>query len=186
MTLITLNDKKLSKNLDLCRDIKEIAYLEGDFITRAGKKTNYYIDKYLFETNPAVLDAIATELCQLFPAHNTYDRIAAPELGAVPLAALVAVKLQKPFLIVKKAQKEYGTQRLIEGKYNKNEKVVVLEDVVTTGGAVLKACDILLDKGLDIVSIIGTIDREEGGAQNIMQKGFAYQALITTSDLKNC
>jgi len=171
--------------MSLAKRVKEVAYLTGEFTTRAGKKTDYYIDKYLFETTPDILDAITDEIVSRLPDPSTYDRIAAPELGAVPLAAVVSVKAQKPYVIVKKASKEYGTKKDIEGKYEAGEKMVVLEDVLTTGGAVLRACEILKNNNIEIVDIIGVINREEGAMENIAEAGFTGQALITTTDLRN-
>jgi orotate phosphoribosyltransferase len=173
-------------NTNLVQKVKKAAYLEGDFVTRAGKKTNYYIDKYLFETTPELLEPISEELAKLFPAPDKYDRIAAPELGAVPLAAVVSIKLNKPFIIVKKETKEYGTKRPIEGKFNPGERVVVLEDVLTTGGAVLRACDILKKEDLKVIDVIGVINREEGARENIAEIGLTMQALISKTDFQQC
>ncbi|MFA5880344.1 MAG: orotate phosphoribosyltransferase [Candidatus Margulisiibacteriota bacterium] len=170
---------------ELLKEIKKVAFLEGDFTTRAGKKTNYYIDKYLFETKPGILDAVTDYILELLPPSNAFDRIAAPELGAVALAALTSIKADKPFLIVKKQSKEYGTQKLIEGEFKPHEKVVVLEDILTTGGAVLKAIDVLLANNLEIVSIIGVINREEGAFENINERGFLVKALFNKTELLN-
>lgn len=172
-----------SCNLELLKLISDSAFLKGDFITRAGKKTNYYIDKYLFETKPSILDPLADEIVKQLPPSSEYDRIAAPELGAVSIATAVSLKAQKPFIIVKKEVKDYGTKKLIEGTYQKQERVVVLEDILTTGGAVLRACDILVKEGLQILKIIAVFNREEGADEAIRAKGFSYQALFSRSDL---
>lgn len=166
--------------------IKQVAYLEGDFTTRAGHKTTYYIDKYLFETLPDILEPLAQELALLFPPSDTYDRIAAPELGAVALGTLLSVILKKPFVIVKKQPKDYGTQRLIEGKFFPSERVMVVEDILTTGGAVLRACDILTQNQLSIVGIVGVLNREEGAMENIAQKNIPVTALFSKTDLLAC
>ena len=173
-------------SLDLVRRIKAAAYLEGEFVTRAGKKTNYYVDKYLFSTDPYILEPLAKALASLLPDAGTYDRIAAPELGAVALAAAVSLVAKKPFVIVRKADKGYGTNKMMEGTISAGERVVVLEDVITTGGAVLKACDVLKDNAIKIVKLIGVINREEGGIENIQAQGYAVEALITTTDLRAC
>lgn len=173
-------------SIDLIRRVKSAAYLEGEFVTRAGKKTNYYIDKYLFSTDPSILEPLAIALAKLLPDAATYDRIAAPELGAVALAAAVSLVAKKPFVIVRKGDKGYGTNKLMEGLVSAGEKVVVLEDVITTGGAVLKACDVLKANKIEIVKLIGVINREEGGIENIQAAGYAVDALITTTDLRAC
>ncbi len=171
----------------LLRSLKKAAYLEGDFVTRSGNPTTYYIDKYLFETKPEILNVLCDELALLFPSPDAYDRIAAPELGAVSLAALLSVKLNKPFVIVRKADKGYGTKRLIEGEIHANERVAVIEDILTTGGAVMQACDVLKAAQVTIVRIVGVINRQEGAFENLYAAGFSdVKALFTTSDLKSC
>ncbi|MBT5855380.1 orotate phosphoribosyltransferase [bacterium] len=172
-------------SVELIKKVKEVAFLEGEFITRAGKPTSYYIDKYLMETRPEVLGPLTDELSQLMPDPGTYDRIAAPELGAVALAAMVSVKVNKPFIIVKKQSKDYGTQKLIEGHFEKGERVVVLEDILTTAGAALRACDIVEEVGLTVTGIVGVVNREEGAEANIEKAGYSMKALLTTTDLKN-
>ena len=173
--------------IDLIRDIKRVADLEGHFVTRSGKPTTYYIDKYLFQTNPKILDPLADALAGLFPSPDTYDRIGAPELGAVPIGALLSVKLNKPFVIVKKQAKDYGTSRQIEGPYFPGERIVVVEDILTTGGAVLNACNALVSASLNVVEIIGIINREEGAFENLAAAGFPHvKALMTRTDLQSC
>ena len=169
----------------LLKEIKRTAYLNGEFTTRAGKKTNYYIDKYLFQTIPNILDPLTDELCKLLPDSDQYDRIAAPELGAVALASVLSIKAKKPFLIVRKQGKGYGTDNLIEGKFAKDERIVLVEDVLTTGGAAIKAADILEDNKMKIIEIIGVINREEGAIENINNKGWKANSLITATQLHN-
>lgn len=163
--------------------IKALSYLEGDFTTRAGKKTSYYIDKYLFETQPDVLSALGQHLLPLMPSSCTL--IAAPELGAVSIAAVLSTAIDKPFVIVRKEIKAYGTQRLLEGIYNKSDSVVIVEDVLTTGGAALRSADILRQAGLTVTHIVGVINREEGAFDNIQAAGIVPVALFTASELRN-
>ncbi|NQY74978.1 MAG: orotate phosphoribosyltransferase [Candidatus Margulisbacteria bacterium] len=181
-----MNNVGTDKRSSLLKKIKDSSFLEGSFTTRAGEKTNYYIDKYRFETKPELLDSICNELLPLFPDPHTYDRIAAPELGAVPLAAVLSIKLMKPFIIVKKSSKEYGTQNLIEGLFKDGESVVLLEDILTSGGTAIKSCDVLLKHHLKIVHTVAVIDREEGAQENMKKQGYTYDALYTKSDLFNC
>ena len=165
--------------------IKEAAYLEGDFTTRAGKKTTYYIDKYLFETKPHILKPLAEHIAALCPDPSTYDRLAAPELGAVPITALVSTLVNKPFVIVRKGNKGYGTQKLIEGDINEGEKVIVIEDILTTAGAVLNACDVLDQANVKINHIVGIINREEGADEAIAARGYTSSSLIYKTELLN-
>ena len=127
----------------LINRIKETALLTGDFTTRAGKKTDYYVDKYLFETVPDILEALAIELASRFPDASTYDRIAAPAIGAIPIASVLSTKLNKPFVIVRKESKGYGTDNRIEGKFDKNDRMIMVEDILTTGGAAISAGEVL-------------------------------------------
>ena len=171
--------------INLAKAIKEVAYLEGDFTTRSGKKTSYYIDKYRFETKPDILKEIAAQIAQKLPDSKKYDYLAAPELGGVAIAAAVSIAVNKPFLIVRKKSKGYGTANLIEGPYTKNQTAIMLEDVITTGGAVLTACDILKENKIHVTHIITVIDREEGASETIESNGYTIDRLLTTSDLKN-
>jgi orotate phosphoribosyltransferase len=176
----------MSLNKDLIKRVKDVAFLTGDFTTRAGKKTDYYIDKYLLETKPDVLDALTSALAERFPDSSSYDLIAAPELGAVPLAAVLSIKLNKPFVIVRKGGKGYGTDKLIEGSFKAKQRAVLVEDVLTTGGAAMRAADILIDNDISIVKVLGIINRQEGAIENIQAKGFEVEGLITAAELKAC
>lgn len=163
----------------LLQKVKEKAYLTGEFTTRAGKQTSYYFDKYLMETDPQLLGPICEKIVDLLP--KEYDQIAAPELGAVALAAVVSVMVKKPFIIVRKETKSYGTQKLLEGQYQKGEKVVVIEDVLTTGGAAIRAADILIKEGLIVSEIIGVVNREEGAKEAITQRGWLMKSVFSAS-----
>lgn len=163
--------------------IAKSALLRGEFITRAGAKTDYYIDKYRFETDPAILQAIATEMARRFPDPAMYDRIAAPELGAVALAVAISLIVKKPFVIVRKSVKGYGTKTPIEGPINPTDRLMVVEDVLTTGGAVLDAIDHLCSHGNPIVGIVAVVDRQSGAIERIQQAGISVSALVTTADI---
>lgn len=166
---------------ELIERIKALAVLHGEFTLRSGKKSRYYVDKYRFETQPDVLRALG----KLFAQHVTpdVDRIAGPELGAVCLAAATAMEANKPFVMVRKAAKEYGTTKRIEGVLHPGEKILLVEDVLTTGGAVLEAAKSLTDAGAKIVKIVGVLDRMEGARKNIEAAGFQVDALFTSADL---
>jgi orotate phosphoribosyltransferase len=170
----------------LLKAIKSAAYLEGDFVTRSGSRTTYYIDKYLFETQPEILEALSDQLVPLLPPVTEYDRIAAPELGAVSIAAALSIKVKKPFIIVKKQSKDYGTQRMIEGQYHAGERAIIIEDILTTGGAALRALEILRSNDLIVERIIGVINREEGAFDNILEEGVIPSALFSRTDLQSC
>ena len=165
----------------LAKRIAEVSLLRGEFILRSGRKSNYYLDKYRFETQPDVL----VELGKLFAQRVTekVNRIAGAELGAVPLAAAAAMACGKPFVIVRNQKKEYGTSKLVEGVLNAGDTVLIVEDVLTTGGQVLEAARSLKDAGAKIDRIVAVIDRQEGARQNIESAGYIFEALFTTDDL---
>lgn len=165
----------------LLRRIKETAYLEGDFVLRSGKRSNYYLDKYLFETQPDILTAVARRLAE-FVSTKT-NRIAGAELGGVPLAAATAMAANKPYVIIRNAKKDYGTQKMFEGVMESGETILLLEDVVTSGGQVLEAAKTIADAGCTVERIVAVLDREDGGAERIRTAGHAFDALFTAADL---
>jgi orotate phosphoribosyltransferase len=165
----------------LARRIAEVSLLRGEFVLRSGRKSNYYLDKYRFETQPDVL----VELGKLFAAKVTakVDRIAGAELGAVPLAAATAMACGKPCVFVRNQKKDYGTSRQVEGVLNAGETVLIVEDVLTTGGQVLEAAKTLKDAGAKIDRIVAVIDRLEGARENIESAGYTLESLFTSADL---
>jgi len=165
----------------LARRIKETAYLEGDFVLRSGKRSKYYLDKYLFEAQPDIL----AELGRRLGAHaDDVEVIAGPELGAVALAAATAMACGKPFAIVRKRKKGYGTEKLIEGAPVEGRRVLLVEDVGTTAGAALEAAETLQDAGANIVRIVFAVDRMQGARENVEAAGFEFHALLTKEDLQ--
>ena len=165
----------------LGREIVGVAYLEGDFILSSGRRSRYYLDKYLFETRPELLRGIARELAALLPAG--IDRIAGPELGAVALAAALSLETGIPFVIARREAKDYGTSKPIEGEFRPGEHVIVVEDVITTGAQAIKAAERLRSAGAEVVGILGVIDREEGGRAAIEAARFAFTPLFTKTSL---
>lgn len=164
----------------LAARIRQVAYLEGDFLLRSGKRSRYYLDKYLLETTPDIL----AELGRRFAAFaGDADLIAGPELGAVALAAATSMQTGKPFAIVRKAAKEYGTSKLIEGPSVAGKRVLLVEDVGTTAGAALEAAKTLQAAGATLVRIVFAIDRLEGARENVEAAGLEFQAIVNSHDL---
>ena len=164
--------------------IKAAAYLEGEFVLRSGQISKYYLDKYLFETNFEVLgelsDAFAAKITRDYPE---VDLLAAPELGAVAIVAAISPKAKKNFVIVRKDQKEYGTSKRIEGRIEGAKKILIVEDILTTGGAAIMAAKVLRELGYEVVGILGTIDRLQGAQAAIEAEGLKYDTLLTKHDL---
>ena len=166
----------------LIQAVLDTSVLRGDFTLRSGRKSTYYIDKYRFATRPDVL----REVGNLLAAHALdlrVDRIAGAELGGVPLAAAAALAADKPFVLIRNQKKEYGTARQLEGELQAGETVLLVEDVLTTGGQVLEAAETLRQAGARVLRIVSVIDRLEGARQNIEAAGYEMDALVTTRDL---
>lgn len=169
------------------RALLAAAYLEGEFILRSGRKSRYYLDKYLFETDPQVLRGIVGEMAMMIrnrlAVGAEYERLAAPELGGVVLGAGLSLELGLPLLLVRKLTKEYGTQKRIEGRFLPGERVALIEDIVTSGGAAIQAAEALRDQGLIVADLYCVVDREEGGAQAAAAAGLELRPLFTSSEL---
>jgi orotate phosphoribosyltransferase len=167
----------------LAARVKQVALLEGDFTLRSGKKSRYYFDKYLFETQPDILEAMGKEIAARLPAGTM--RIAGPELGAVALAAAASLASRLPFFIVRNAKKDYGTGKTIEGILKAGDQVVLVEDIVTTGGQVIEAIKNITAAGAKVVKVIVAVDRLEGGRDNILQAApeVVYEPILTKADM---
>ena len=134
---------------ELARALSDAAYLEGDFVLRSGRRSKYYLDKYRFETRPDLLAPLGRAIADAVREHEPDAvRLAGPELGAVALAAAASLESGLPFLIVRKEAKDYGTSNRLEGVFEPGERVCLVEDVVTTGGAALEAVQALREAGL--------------------------------------
>lgn len=165
----------------LVQRIADVSLLRGEFTLRSGRKSSYYLDKYRFETQPDVLIELGRLFADRVGAH--VDRIAGAELGAVALAAATSIACGKPFVIVRNKKKDYGTAKPVEGVLNPGETVLIVEDILTTGGQVLEAAQTLKEAGAKVDRIVGVIDRLEGARQNIERAGFVLESLFTTGDL---
>ena len=167
---------------DLARRIRESAYMEGDFTLRSGRKSKYYLDKYLFETQPDILRALG-EMFAAFVKPST-TLIAGAELGGVALAAAASMASGKPFVIIRNAKKDYGTSKPYEGKLTGGDSVLLVEDIATTGGQVLEAAKFMTSIGAEIERIVAVIDRQEGARENIENAEFVFESLFTKADLR--
>ena len=164
--------------------LREAAYLEGDFLLRSGKRSKYYLDKYRFETRPELLRPIGERIAALVAEHAAdATLLAGPELGAVALAASASLASGMPFLIVRGAAKEYGTSKRIEGVFEPGDCVCVVEDVVTSGGALLESVEALREAGLVVHTAVCVVDREEGGADALARQAVRLRPLFRASEL---
>ena len=169
------------KREELARRLKEVAYREGDFTLRSGRKSHYIIDKFAFETRPELLREIARALAAMVPAGT--DRLAGVELGGVPLVTAVSLECGIPFVIVRKGSKGHGLDRPIEGELRRGERVALIEDVATTGGAACAAADVLRNAGAAEIVVLVAVDRQEGADETFRGAGMPYRALFTRRSL---
>lgn len=167
---------------ELARQIKEAAYLTGEFTLRSGLVSSFYWDKYRFESDPGLLRTVTIAMMELLP--RSYDRLAGLELGGVPLATALSLKIGKPALYVRKETKAYGTCNLIEGGFQRGETAVVIEDVVTSGGQVVASVQQMRELGLVVEDVVCVIDRQQGGAESIATRGCNLSAVFTLSELE--
>ena len=162
--------------------IRDRALLSGRFTLRSGAVSTIYWDKYRFESDPAVLRAIARHMRSLLPSE--VDRLAGLELGGVPLATALSLETGLPALFVRKVAKSYGTANLVEGGFRQGERAVVVEDVVTSGGQVCTSVRQMRELGLTVEHVVCVIDREEGGAKNVAEIGCRLAPLFTMAELE--
>ena len=169
---------------ELRRALVEASYLEGDFILRSGKRSSYYFDKYRFETRPDLLAPIGERIAAIVAEHAPDAvRLAAPALGGVVLAASAALVSGLPFLMIRDAAKEYGTANRIEGLFEAGETVCFVEDVVTSGGALLETIGAAREAGLIVRTAVCVVDREEGGADALARHGVRLRPLYRAGSL---
>ncbi len=165
----------------LARRISEVALLRGNFKLRSGRTSTYYLDKYLFSTQPDILRELGRMFAKRLEKSTTL--LAGAELGGIPLVTATSLASGLPCVFIRSARKEYGTSKQLEGHIDLGDEVVLVEDVATTGGQVLEAAEIINAAGANVTKIIATIDREEGARENIEKSGYAYDALFTATDL---
>jgi orotate phosphoribosyltransferase len=171
-------------NDELKLALRDAAYLEGDFVLRSGKRSRYYLDKYRFETRPDILAALGERIAAAVEeVEPEAVRLAGPELGAVALAAAGSLASGLPFVIVRKAAKEYGTSNRLEGVYEEGECICLVEDVVTSGGALIDAVEALREAGLVVRSAVCVVDREEGGGEALTAQGVELKPIFRASEV---
>ena len=156
-------------------------FLEGDFTLSSGKKSNYYINMKKAITEPEILSTISKLITQKIDLDDI-DKVAGPALGAVPIATAVSLESKLPLLMIRKEKKGYGTSKLIEGELNEGDNVIVVEDVSTTGGSLLKAIRAINDNGGNVKRAFGVVDREEGAIETFEKEGITLEPLISVKD----
>jgi orotate phosphoribosyltransferase len=168
--------------IDALGDAEAIRF--GEFELSHGGTSNYYVDKYVFETNPECLALVAEAFADRIAELGLADtRLGGVALGAVPLVAVTSVETGTPYVIVRKQQKEYGTGNLIEGEFEAGEEVLVLEDIATTGQSAIDAAEALREAGVTVSRALVVVDRQEGAAENLAEHDLELDALVTAEQL---
>jgi orotate phosphoribosyltransferase len=169
--------------MTLAHDIQQAAQLNGEFLLRSGQVSDQYFDKYRFEADPVLLRRVAEALVPLVPADT--ELLAGPELGGIPVVTVLSGLTGIPARFVRKQAKAYGTRQQTEGGPIDGRRVTVVEDVVTTAGALLDACAVLRSAGAQLGTVLCVIDREQGGRDNLAAAGLRLRSVLTRSDLES-
>ena len=166
----------------LAKTIFETCNLRGTFLLRSGQTSTEYFDKYQLEARPALLRAIAEGMAKLLPAETAV--LAGLEMGGIPVATAISLQVGLPCVFVRKKAKEYGTFKIAEGAEISGLKVTIIEDVVTTGGAIIAGALALRERGALVDTVLCVIDREQGGGESLRSAGLLLQALFSASELR--
>jgi orotate phosphoribosyltransferase len=166
---------------ELAKRVYAASHLTGRFKLRSGSYSDQYFDKYRFESDPELLLEIGDALVELVP--DGAELLAGLELGGVPLATVASQRTGMPLVFVRKQAKEYGTCKQVEGADPAGRRLVIVEDVVTSGGAILDALPALRAVGAEVVAAICAIDREAGAQEALAAEGVPLHAAFTMSAL---
>ncbi|WP_206731715.1 orotate phosphoribosyltransferase [Halorubrum amylolyticum] len=153
----------------------------GEFELSHGGTSDYYVDKYLFETDPDALRLVSEAFADRLA--GTDAKLAGVALGAVPLVAVTAAEMGRPYVIARKQAKEYGTGNRIEGRLDEGEEVVVLEDIATTGQSAVDAVEALREAGATVNRVLVVVDREEGATELLAEHDVELESLLTATGL---
>lgn len=165
----------------LARDIDAHCRLTGEFTLRSGQVASEYFDKYLFETDPDLLARVAAAMVPLLPAGT--ELLGGLEMGGIPIVTVVSARSRVPALFVRKEAKTYGTCKLAEGPDVTGRRVTLIEDVITTGGAVRNAAVALRDAGATVETVVCAIDRSPGEDNPLADLGLELRSVLTKADL---
>ncbi len=166
---------------DLAADIDATCRLTGEFTLRSGQVSHEYFDKYLFEADPGLLARVAREMAQLLPAET--ELLGGLEMGGIPIATAISQLIGMPTLFVRKEAKTYGTCKLAEGPEYDGKRITLIEDVITTGGAVRDATSALRAGGAIVDTVVCAIDRSPEGANPLADVGLEVRAVLTKAEL---
>ena len=166
---------------ELGRRIYATAHLTGEFVLRSGQTTSEYFDKYRFEADPVLLDAVAEAMVPLVPADT--EVLAGLEMGGIPVVTALGRHTGLPCAFVRKQAKPYGTRRLAEGAETTGRRVTIVEDVVTTGGQIVLSTNDLRALGAHITDALCVINRNSTTPAPLTEAGLTLTALLTPEHL---
>ena len=175
---------KNSQKKDLAKHVFNISHITGEFKLRSGVISNEYFDKYQFESNSELLISIAIQLNR-FASILQFDYLAALEMGGIPIATAMSMLNKKSMVFVRKEAKQYGTAKLAEGPDINGKSLLIIEDVVTSGGQIILSANDLRERGAVITDAICVIDRESGGKEKLAEVGIKLHSLFTMTELKD-
>jgi len=167
---------------ELAKMIYDVSHITGEFELRSGQISNEYFDKYLFEARPAILKGIAEQMAPLIP--EGVDALAGLEMGGIPVVTMLSQISGIPALFVRRKAKEYGTCKLAEGGDIAGKKLLIIEDVVTSGGQIILSVADLRERQATVEDVLCVIDRESGGPEKLATEGLHLHALFSMSELK--
>jgi orotate phosphoribosyltransferase len=165
----------------LARDIDACCRLTGEFTLRSGQVASEYFDKYLFESDPGLLSRVVDRMLELVPEDT--ELLGGLELGGVPIVTVLSSRTGLPALFVRKKAKEYGTCKLAEGPEVAGRRVTLVEDVITTGGAVRDATRALREAGATVDVVVCAIDRSPEGENPLADVGLEVRPVLTKAQL---
>jgi len=153
----------------------------GEFTLTSGRKSSFYVDVKKASTKPAILEIISKRMARNV---GDVDRLAGMELGAVPIVVALALRTGKPYLILRKGKREHGTGNQIEGDFLAGEKILIVEDVATTGGSIVRSAEMLREAGLKVDTSLVVVDREEGATQALKDIGLSLIPVVKMSEIR--
>jgi len=165
--------------------IKNNAIKFGDYILTSGKKSPYYIDLRLTISSPITMDWIANSFTRIVLneiGKDKIDRILGVPTAGVPFATVVSQKLGIPLIYYRQARKEHGVRKKVEGILERNDRVLIIDDLITTGESVIEAAEVVRDQGGVVNELVVLLDREQGGHQRLRSSRIEPHILFTISD----
>ena len=173
----------MTEEQNLALKIKQCSKLSGQFKLRSGKISDTYFDKYLFESDPVLLHSICEAMAKIIPAET--ELLAGLEMGGIPVVTMLSHVTGIPAAFIRKEAKSYGTCKYAEGPDLTGKKITLIEDVVSSGGAILDALQKLNEDGIHPIAIACVIDRESGGRENLANAGHKLRAVLTMTEIEN-